>query len=75
MTKKRNKSAEWMAATLTLIIGMILVPIIVDQVQSVDTSNWTFTGSIGAVTLFGLLPFVFISGIVIYFIASILGKT
>ena len=75
MTKKKNKSAEWMAATLTLIIGMILVPIIVDQVQSVDTSNWTFTGSIGAKTLFGLLPFVFISGIVIYFIASILRKT
>ena len=60
--------------TISLILGVILVPIVVDQVQSANTSSWTFTGSAGAKTLFLLLPFVFIVGIVVYFIASLLGK-
>ena len=70
-----NKSSEWIMVTITLILGVILVPIVVDQVMSVNTTGWTFTGSAGAKTLFLLLPFVFIVGIVVYFIASILGKT
>ena len=60
--------------TISLILGVILVPIVVDQVQSANTSSWTFTGSAGAKTLFLLLPFIFIVGIVVYFIASLLGK-
>ncbi|MEM1540883.1 MAG: hypothetical protein QXJ07_05845 [Candidatus Bathyarchaeia archaeon] len=71
---ERTKSAEWIILTITLILGVILVPIVVQQVQDVDTSGWNFTGYQGAVTLFYLLPFIFIVGIVIYFIASILGK-
>ncbi|MEM3873876.1 MAG: hypothetical protein QXU45_01920 [Candidatus Bathyarchaeia archaeon] len=71
---ERTKSAEWIILTITLILGVILVPIVVQQVQSVNTASWNFTGYQGAVTLFYLLPFIFIVGIVIYFIASILGK-
>jgi len=51
-----------------------LVPIIIDQVQQTNTSAWTFTGATGARTLFLLLPFIFIVGIVVYFIGSLLGK-
>jgi len=57
-----------------LILGVILVPIVVEQVQTTNTSGWTFTGASGAKTLFLLLPFIFIVGIVVYFIASLLGK-
>jgi hypothetical protein len=67
-------ATKWILMVITLILGVILVPIVVNQVQSTDTSSWNFTGYQGAVTLFQLLPFVFIVGIVIYFIGSILGK-
>lgn len=70
----QTKSASWIILTITLILGVILVPIVVDQVESIDTTAWNFTGSAGAITLFRLLPFIFIVGIVVYFIASILGK-
>jgi len=69
-----SKATQWIMLTITLILGVILAPIVVDQVQSANTSGWTFTGATGAKTLFLLLPFIFIVGIVVYFIASLLGK-
>lgn len=69
-----SKATEWIMLTITLILGIILVPIVVDQVQNANTTGWTFTGASGAKTLFLLLPFIFIVGIVVYFIASLLGK-
>jgi len=74
MGRTSTKATDWMILTIMLILGIILIPIVVDQVQSVNTSAWSFTGSSGAKTLFLLLPFIFIVGIVVYFIASVLGK-
>ena len=72
--KDPDKATEWRILTITLILGVILVPIIVDQVQTTNTTGWTFTGYSGAKTLFLLLPFIFIVGIVLYFILALLGK-
>jgi hypothetical protein len=72
--KDPDKATEWIILTITLVLGVILVPIIVDQVQSTNTTGWTFTGYSGAKTLFLLLPFIFIVGIVLYFILALLGK-
>jgi len=69
-----NQASKWIVMVISLILGVILVPIVVDQVQNVNTTDWSFTGHSGAKTLFLLLPFIFIVGIVVYFIASILGK-
>jgi len=69
-----TKATTWIMLTITLILGVILVPIVVDQVQQTNVSAWTFTGATGARTLFLLLPFIFIVGIVVYFIGSLLGK-
>ncbi len=69
-----SKAVNWIGLVITLILGVILVPIVVDQIQSTDTSAWNFTGYAGAKTLFLLLPFIFIIGLVIYFIGSLLGK-
>jgi hypothetical protein len=69
-----TKATTWIMLTITLILGVILVPIVVDQVQTINTTGWSFTGYQGAKTLFMLLPFIFIVGIVVYFIASLLGK-
>ncbi len=74
MGRTSTKATDWMILTIMLILGIILIPIVVDQVQSVNTSAWSFTGYQGAKTLFLLLPFIFIVGIVVYFIASVLGK-
>ena len=74
MQMSASQSTKWILMVITLILGVILVPIVVDQVQSTNTTGWTFTGASGAKTLFMLLPFIFIVGIVIYFIGSILGK-
>jgi hypothetical protein len=65
---------KWILLVIALLIGVILVPIVVNQVQTTSTSGWNFTGYQGAKTLFYLLPFIFIIGIVVYFIASMLGK-
>ncbi len=67
-------ASEWIILVVSLILGTILTPIVVDQVQTTDTSSWNFTGYAGAKTLFLLLPFIFIIGIVVYFIGKLLGK-
>lgn len=69
-----SKATTWIMLTITLILGVILVPIVVEQVQTTNTTAWNFTGATGAKTLFLLLPFVFIVGILVYFIGSLLGK-
>jgi peptidoglycan biosynthesis protein MviN/MurJ (putative lipid II flippase) len=69
-----GRATSWIILTITLILGVILVPIVVDQVQTTNTTDWTFTGYAGAKTLFLLLPFIFIIGIVVYFIGALLGK-
>jgi len=48
--------------TVTL---LALTPTIVDQVQSMNTSNWTFTGAEGAKMLLGLVPFIWVASILV----------
>jgi len=73
-TKAESKAGDWIGLIITMIIGIILIPIAVDQVQNTNTTGWTFTGSSGAKTLFLLLPFIFIVGMIVYFIGRLLGK-
>lgn len=73
-TTSNLSASEWIILVVSLILGTILAPIVVDQVQDTNTTGWTFTGATGAKTLFLLLPFVFIVGIVVYFIGKLLGK-
>jgi hypothetical protein len=67
-----SKAVDWVILIILLIIGVNLVPTVVDTVQAINTTNWTFTGATAAATLMGLLPFVFIIGLVIYFIIRLL---
>ena len=54
------------------IIWVICVPIYVDAVQDANTTGWTFTGSTGAITLFLLMPFIFIAGGVVWILKKAL---
>jgi hypothetical protein len=71
---RQNIAQHWVELVVTMILGIILLPIVIDQIQNTNTMAWNFTGHSGAVTLFGLIPFVFICGIIVYFIGSMLGK-
>jgi len=48
--------------TITL---LALTPTVVDQVQNMNTSNWTFTGAEGAKQLLGLVPFIWVASILV----------
>lgn len=67
----RGEATEFTAPIMMVISGIIWVictPIFVTQVQSTSTSGWNFTGAAGAITLFQLLPFIFIAGGVIWIV-------
>jgi len=44
---------------------LAMTPIIVQQVQAINTSNWTFTGAEGAKALIGLVPFAWVGGVLL----------
>lgn len=48
--------------TITL---LALTPTVVDQVQDMNTTGWTFTGAEGAIALLGLVPFIWVASILV----------
>lgn len=54
-------------------IGLIIVvvaliamtPTVVDQIQGLNTTGWTFTGAEGAKALIGLAPFAWVGAILL----------
>jgi hypothetical protein len=67
-----SKAVDWIVLIILLIIGVTLVPTVVDTVAGIATGGWTFTGHAAAATLLGLLPFIFVVGLVIYFLVRLL---
>lgn len=59
---------------VTLIFGVYMIPIVVDAVQTTNTTGWTFTGAEGAKAMYLLIPFIFIIGLVIYFVTALIVK-
>jgi len=58
----------FIAAVIIIIAGVNMVPIIADEVDSViflNASGWNFTGASGAEAMLGLIPFVFICGLLL----------
>ncbi len=47
------------------IVLLALTPVVVDAVQAMNTTGWNFTGKDGAIALLGLVPFVWIAGVLI----------
>lgn len=47
------------------IVLLSMTPVVVDQVQAMNTTGWTFTGYEGAIALLGLVPFVWVAAILI----------
>lgn len=47
------------------IVLLAMTPTVVEAVQDLNTTGWTFTGHEGAEQLIGLVPFVWVAGILI----------
>jgi len=69
-----GKIGDWIGLTVSLIFGVYLLPVIIDTIVTTNYTNWTFTGASGAKVLYQLLPFIFIVGMIVYFIGRLLGK-
>ncbi len=55
---------------ILVIFFLAMTPTVVDQVQGLNTTGWTFTGHEGAEALLGLVPFVWVATILM---AAIVG--
>lgn len=76
VSNKRGYSyvIDLIGLVVTLIISVYMIPIVVEAVQETNTSGWTFTGAEGAKSLYLLLPFIFIIGLVLYFLVALISK-
>jgi len=51
------------AIVVVTIVLLAMTPTVIAQVQDLNTSTWTFTGYEGAIALIGLVPFLWVAGI------------
>jgi len=68
----KTKIVEIILLLIALIFIISLTPTFVSAVQDLNTTGWNFTGYQAAATLIGLLPLIFIIGVVIWFLVEIL---
>lgn len=64
----------FIAAVIIIIAGVHMTPIVATEVDTVifqNSSDWNFTGASGAAALMGLIPFVFIAGLLIAAVAIV----
>jgi len=72
---KSGASSEYTMPVMIVIAGIvwvICIPIYVTEVQDTNTTGWSFTGATGAITLFNLMPFIFIAGGVVWILKKVL---
>lgn len=63
-----NVSGKVIGAVSIVVIVIVLLamtPTVVDQVAAMNTAAWNFTGHDGAISLLGLVPFVWVASILV----------
>lgn len=61
----QNKIIGAVSIVVIVITLLAMTPTVVDQVQNMNTTGWTFTGAEGAIALLGLVPFIWVASILI----------
>lgn len=56
---------DYIGLVIILIFGLGMLPTVVNVVVQLNTTNFTFTGAEGAITLIDLIPLVYIAGLVL----------
>lgn len=51
------------AVVVITLVLLVMTDPIVDQVDAVNTTNWSFTGHEGAEVMLGLIPFIWIASV------------
>ena len=57
-----------------LIFWIYLTPTVVDAIQTMNTTSWSFVGKDGAIALVQLLPFIWVAAGVVVFLGVLFGK-
>ena len=60
-----QKTIGAVSIVVVVIVLLAMTPTIVDQVQNLNTTGWTFTGHEGAEALIGLVPFIWVASILV----------
>lgn len=50
---------------IIVIVLLAMTPTVVDQIAEMNTAGWNFTGHDGAISLLGLVPFVWIACVLV----------
>lgn len=66
--------SNWVEMVIGIFVGVIMIPIVEEVIRTTNTTAWNFTGSSGAITLFRLIPFMFIAGVIVWFVGKIFHK-
>lgn len=61
----KNQILAMISVIIVLITGLAATPTVVDAVQDLNTTGWTFTGADGAISLIGLVPFIWVAMLLI----------
>jgi len=61
----KDKIVGAVSIVIIVVTLLALTPTIVDQVQAMNTTGWTFTGHEGAIALLGLVPFIWVAMILV----------
>lgn len=51
------------AVVVITIVLLYMTPVVVDAVDAINTTGWTFTGYQGAIAILGLVPFLWVASI------------
>lgn len=65
-----NKIKGAIAIVVITIVLLYMTPVVVDAVDAINTTGWDFTGYEGAIALLGLVPFLWVAGVLAFAAAA-----
>lgn len=69
-----SKFDIWIELAVAIMIAVVVIPIAIDEIQNTNTTGWTFTGASGATTLWLLIPFGLVAGLLIDVVRKVMTK-
>lgn len=63
--KVAEKITGAIGIVVVTIVLLYMTPVVVDAVADINTTGWDFTGYQGAIAILGLVPFIWIAGVLI----------
>lgn len=65
-----NKIKGAIAIVVITIVLLYMTPVVVDAVDDINTTDWDFTGYEGAIAILGLIPFLWVAGVLAFAAAA-----